>query len=180
MDFCDGDVEQVARQLRTEFVRRKRMIAPNFRLKSTRHGAVWARTAEMLLKEGITEIVQFIEAQFDAIKDPYPNMIVGHNALARYKTFKKGSSKLGRMDLHVNTQMHVILSRANRGFDMKKFLTEPAERLCPVLAYGAALLLGLQDVADYLKPEAEEYAQKHPEVLVILKNKYPRVPCPIS
>jgi len=180
MEYCDGDIQSTARQLRIEFVRRKRMIAPRFRLKSDRHGAVWERTAEMLLKANITDVVRFIEAQFSAIKDPYPNMISGKKALDRYNSYERGNSKLGRMDLYVNTQMETILSRAYRGFDMKKFLTEPAERLCPVLGYGAALLLGLQDVAEYLKPDAVEYARIHPEILDVLKEKYPRVPCPIS
>ena len=156
------------------------MIAPAFRLKSDRHGPVWKRAAEMLLKTGVTDVMRFIEAQFDSLKDPYPNMISGKKALDRYNSFKQGSSKLGRMDLYVSTQMDTILSRAHLGFNMKRFLTDPAEQLCPVLGYAAALLLELQDVATYLEPDARDYARLHPEVLEVLKKKYPRVPCPIN
>jgi len=107
-------------------------------------------------------------------------MITGADARKRYTLYRQGSSKLGRMTLYINTQMDTILSRANRGFDMRKFLTDPAEHLCPVLGYAAAFLLGLKDVAEYLESEAKEYSRLHPEVLEVLKTNYPRVPCPTS
>ena len=176
MEYCEGDVKTMAREIRYAFVTRKRQFEAAYRPKSDRHQRIWEKAARICLENDITNAEEFVEAQFRGIHNPYPNVLTNrHQAVQRLKEHRQESTDKGKAEIYVNSQMDNVLARARTGLDMRRYLTEPLEQICPLIRYVVALTLGHADIAASLKAEATEYAKRNPDVVEVLKGRFPGV-----
>lgn len=172
-DYCEGDLIEVTRQIKAAFTKYKRMFTRNFRTTAARHNRIWEKAAKTCLEAGI-DPEDFVAAQFNRASNPYPSMLSGQGALVRYRSYMAETTDVGRAAMYITIQMDLVLSRARLGTDMRRFLTE-SPKLCPLIKYVAASVLGLDDVAAAFLEPARTYGSVNPQVVRVVKERFPGV-----
>ncbi len=177
MDICEGDIKQTARVIRKAFVQRKRMYEPGYSPKSARHKRIWEKAARICLAADIPDPEEFVEAQFRALRNPYPNVLSNqHQAMQRYKIYKESASDQGRAKIIVASQLENILGRAKSGLDMRSYLLDPLESISPLMRWTIAMVFEYTDVVESTVTAAIDYAKKNPDVAAVIKERFPGVP----
>lgn len=173
--FCEGDVKQAARRVRSAFMKRKRMRHPTYKAQANRYGRIWEKAAIICLEKDIDEEA-FVEAQFQAIDDPYPNHLTNRQgALRRYEEYKQGLSDGHKAHGFVDSQMENVLGRARAGADMHRYLSECELDICPAVRYIAAAVLGYTKLVKSMEQAAVEYARRYPDVAQVIRDRFPEI-----
>ncbi len=182
MEICEGDIKQTARVIRRAFVERKRQHEPGYSPRSDRHKRIWEKAARICLEAGIKNAEDFVEAQFREVYNPYPNVLSNrHQAIQRYKTYKKSVTDKGKAEIYVASQVENILGRARSGLDMRRYLCDPLKTICPLIRWTVAKVLGHEDIAASLEMAAAKYAGENPDVAEVIRSRFPGVPpCPMA
>lgn len=153
-------VETVSTNVKRAYVQLRRLYGhPKYYPNMDRWGKYFDKAARLMLKEKIDNPLRYVEAQFAALRPhtfPQPNMLVGKNALERYRTFMKSGDDedSGRDTAAARFRFEVdyLTTRLRVGYTLRSVMTAKHSPLSALFRYVICDRKGLTE-------EAEMHAQ---------------------
>lgn len=145
--------------VRSAFVRRRRMIHPDYR-DSKRWAVCWEKAAEFMEEHGV-ELDAYIEAQFEYKKPfPTPNHLYNQQAINRYETFIRNKDLSATVA--VGFEVNHVNTRLNCGYSKEAIVDSEVSDLTVAGRFLFARKFGLTDLANKYEDMARSYIESSP------------------
>jgi hypothetical protein len=171
----DRKLELFTKRLIDAYVRLRHKLKPSYTKMTKPNYMLWNRAAEELILRGI-DPCQYVQWVFDVVMcyrpDVYDKEVTSIKFIHAYE--REMPEIEDRVELEVELQAKKIKTLLNTGEKLESILKNELYELSPVVRFATAWSEGLKELADQLRPAAEEMLMFRPFYAKALKDWLPK------
>jgi len=168
-------LELFTKRLIEAYVHLRHKLKPSYTRMTKPNYLLWNRAADELIHYGI-DPYQYVQWVFDTVTcyrpDVYDREVTSIKFIHAYN--KQLPEIEDRIELEVELHAKKIKTLLNTGEKLESILTNELYELSPVVRFATAWSEGLKELADQLRPAAEEMLMFRPFYAKVLKDWLPK------